>query len=140
MEITNKLWNLCNILRHDGVDSSDYVEQITYLLFLKLASLRNIAVPEKCNWQIFSDIPDKKLTEHLDFVLLELQKQDGILGAVFAEPISRIKKPASIRKVEKYTGVINEFETKFNSISKKLDKIETLMLEAAFSGKLSEPV
>ncbi len=51
MEITNKLWGLCNTLRHDGVDSSDYVEQLTYLLFLKLAKSYKVQVPKNCKWE-----------------------------------------------------------------------------------------
>ena len=109
MDITNRLWNLCNVLRHDGVDSSDYIEQLTYLLFLKLAEIRDINIPENCRWKLFYDKLDEEIVQHLDFILIELQKQKGILGDIFAEPISRIKKSSSIRKMTLFTFEYRSF-------------------------------
>jgi len=107
MEIVNKLWNLCNTLRHDGVDSSDYVEQLTYLLFLKLAEEKDIKIPENCKWQTFDNVVDENLISHLETVLKELQNQKGILGEIFKEPITRINKPSSLRKIIKLLDDIN---------------------------------
>ncbi len=50
-DIVQKLWGFCHTLRHDGVDYGDYIEQLTYLLFLKMADERDAAVPEQYNWQ-----------------------------------------------------------------------------------------
>ena len=44
-DVVNKLWGFCHTLRHDGVDYGDYIEQLTYLLFLKMADERAIDVP-----------------------------------------------------------------------------------------------
>ncbi|MCD4794990.1 MAG: type I restriction-modification system subunit M [Bacteroidales bacterium] len=99
MELTNKLWGLCNTLRHDGVDSSDYVEQLTYLLFIKLADSYNVDVPNDCRWNTFLEKENKDLLPHIETVFLNLQKQKNILGDIFAEPISRIRKPESLRKI-----------------------------------------
>src|SRR3990170_4621340 len=49
-DIVQKLWGFCHTLRHDGVDYGDYIEQITYLLFLKMADERGVEVPEGCSW------------------------------------------------------------------------------------------
>ena len=45
-DIVQKLWGFCHTLRHDGIDYGDYIEQITYLLFLKMADERDVELPE----------------------------------------------------------------------------------------------
>jgi type I restriction enzyme M protein len=49
-DIVQKLWGFCHTLRHDGVDYGDYIEQLTYLLFLKMADERGVTVPKNCDW------------------------------------------------------------------------------------------
>ena len=49
-DVVGKLWGFCNTLRHDGINYGDYIEQLTYLLFLKLAEEKEVAVPEGCGW------------------------------------------------------------------------------------------
>jgi len=44
-DVINKLWGFCHTLRHDGLDYGDYIEQLTYLLFLKMADERGVDVP-----------------------------------------------------------------------------------------------
>ena len=52
-DIVQKLWGFCHTLRHDGIDYGDYIEQITYLLFLKMADERAITLPEGCDCAIW---------------------------------------------------------------------------------------
>jgi type I restriction-modification system DNA methylase subunit len=49
-DIVQKLWGFCHTPRHDGIDYGDYIDQITYLLFLKMADERGIELPKKCDW------------------------------------------------------------------------------------------
>ena len=49
-DVVQKLWGFCNTLRHDGINYGDYIEQLTYLLFLKLADEKGLAVPRGCGW------------------------------------------------------------------------------------------
>ena len=49
-DIVAKLWGFCHTLRHDGVDYGDYIEHLTYLLFLKMADERRAKVPDSCDW------------------------------------------------------------------------------------------
>ena len=49
-DVVQKLWGFCHTLRHDGIDYGDYIEQITYLLFLKMADERAVELPEGCDW------------------------------------------------------------------------------------------
>jgi type I restriction enzyme M protein len=50
-DIVQKLWGFCHTLRHDGIDYGDYIEQITYLLFIKMADERDVKLPEGCDWK-----------------------------------------------------------------------------------------
>ena len=52
-DIVQVLWGFCHTLRHDGVDYGDYLEQLTYLLFLKMADERGAAVPKGADGSIF---------------------------------------------------------------------------------------
>ena len=49
-DVVQKLWGFCHTLRHDGIDYGDYIEQITYLLFLKMADERGIILPDVSGW------------------------------------------------------------------------------------------
>lgn len=99
MDITNKFWQLCHHLRHDGIDSSDYIEQLTYLLFLKMVDEKQIVIPEGCDWKSLIEENDDNLVHYLDKILSTLQREQGLLGAIFSEPVSRIKKAQSLRKI-----------------------------------------
>ena len=63
-DIVQKLWGFCHTLRHDGIDYGDYIEQITYLLFLKMADERGIAIPKDCDWPTLRDYTGTELTDH----------------------------------------------------------------------------
>ena len=56
-DIVQKLWGFCHTLRHDGIDYGDYIEQITYLLFIKMADEREIELPEGCDWRTTDEHP-----------------------------------------------------------------------------------
>lgn len=99
MDITAKLWSYCHILRHEGVDYVDYIEQLTYLLFLKMADENGISVPKNCQWQNLISKNGADLKNHYEFTLQTLKKESGILGEIFQEPISKIKNPDSLKKI-----------------------------------------
>src|SRR2546425_701647 len=63
-DIVQKLWGFCHTLRHDGVDYGDYIEQLTYLLFLKMADERAAKVPKDCDWNSLKDLSGTTLTDH----------------------------------------------------------------------------
>ncbi|SDR83955.1 type I restriction enzyme M protein [Mucilaginibacter mallensis] len=92
MDLVNKLWGFCNKLRHDGVDPSDYIEQLTYLLFIKMAEERGIYVPKGFDWNsLITKDDDALLLSHLESVLQKLKTEGGILGEIFSDPVSRVK-------------------------------------------------
>ena len=114
-DIVNKLWGYCHTLRHEGVDYADYVEQITYLLFLKMADERGkdeiqaLAITDAdgdtravdASWPFLMEQSGSALTERYGAALAALGKQDGILGDIFAGAQNRIAAPASLKQVMK---------------------------------------
>src|SRR5829696_3848030 len=96
-DVVQKLWGFCHTLRHDGIDYGDYIEQITYLLFLKMADERGIdlsRVPAAgpladCSWPPLTRLSGVPLTERYAGVLRTLGRQQGLLGDIFAGAVSR---------------------------------------------------
>lgn len=101
MDIVSKLWSFCNKLRHDGVDSSDYIEQLTYLLFLKMADEKNTPVPEGYNWRSLLERSNGELITHVEDLLQVLKKEKGLLGDIFAEPVSRVRNGDTLKALIK---------------------------------------
>jgi type I restriction enzyme M protein len=105
-QLVNKLWNYCNILRDDGLSYGDYVEQLTYLLFLKMDDERTKSpynkksdIPNKYNWQSLLDKEGAELEAHYIELLNELAKEQGIIGVIFRKAQNRIQDPAKLRKL-----------------------------------------
>jgi type I restriction enzyme M protein len=98
-DVVGKLWGFCHTLRHDGINYGDYIEQLTYLLFLKMADEKKVIVPEGCTW---SDLNSKSGTELLDGyvkILKEMAKQGGILGDIFAGSLNKFREPVNLKKL-----------------------------------------
>jgi type I restriction-modification system DNA methylase subunit len=70
-DVVQKLWGFCHTLRHDGIDYGDYIEQITYLLFLKMADEKAVEVPPGCAWP---DLRAQSGTELTDYYIETLRK------------------------------------------------------------------
>ena len=110
-QLVQKLWNFCNILRDDGVSTIEYVEQLTYLLFLKMAAERHQAglgevVPHGLDWQSLLDRDGDELETHYRHVLEQLGRQPGTLGTIYRKAQNRIQDPAKLRRL--VVNLINE--------------------------------
>src|SRR5215510_1236312 len=97
-DIVQKLWGFCHTLRHDGIDYGDYIEQITYLLFLKMADERGVSLPAGCDWPSLLKRSGTDLTEHYQDSLRKLGKERGLLGDIFAGAQSRFTNPVNLKK------------------------------------------
>jgi type I restriction enzyme M protein len=109
--LVQKLWNFCNVLRDDGVSTIEYVEQLTYLLFLKMADERHKAglgevVPYGQDWQSLLDRDGDELEVHYRHILESLGMQPGTLGTIFRKAQNRIQDPAKLRRL--VVNLINE--------------------------------
>lgn len=105
-QIVQRPWNYCNVLRDDGVSYGDYVEQLTYLLFLKMADEqtkppfnRPPSVPKGLNWQSLLEKDGDALEAHYRYVLQSLGKEKGMLGVIFRKSQNKIQDPAKLRRL-----------------------------------------
>ena len=104
--LVDKLWSFCNVLRDDGVSTIEYTEQLTYLLFLKMAHERatrslkpEVIVPESCSWQRLLDNDGDELEVTYRHMLEELARQPGTLGVIFRKAQNRIQDPAKLKRL-----------------------------------------
>lgn len=96
--LVRKLWQYCNVLRDDGLSYPDYVEQLTYLLFLKMADEQEEEiVPKDIGWSSFADKETEALHKHYGKALKRLSKQQGMLGVIYADARNKIRDPAKLR-------------------------------------------
>ena len=104
--LVQRLWSYCNILRDDGLSYGDYLEQLTYLLFLKMADeqtkppfSRPSIVPEGLDWPSLLARDGDELEVHYRHVLTELGRGSGMLGVIFRKAQNRIQDPAKLRRL-----------------------------------------
>ncbi len=104
--LVQKLWNYCNILRDDGLSYGDYVEQLTFLLFLKMADEQSrppfnkpAAVPKGSDWASLLAKDGDELETHYRHVLETLGKRPGMLGVIFRKAQNKIQDPAKLRRL-----------------------------------------
>lgn len=105
-QIVQRLWNYCNVLRDDGVSYGDYVEQLTYLLFLKMADEQTkppfnkpSAIPTGLDWQSLSSLDGDPLEVHYRHILTSLGKEKGMLGVIFRKAQNKITDPAKLKRL-----------------------------------------
>ncbi len=104
--LVQKLWNYCNVLRDDGMSYGDYVEQLTYLLFLKMADERSqppynqpSIVPAEYAWASLLAKDGDELFDHYRHALERLGQEKGTLGLIFGKAQNKFQDPAKLRRV-----------------------------------------
>ena len=104
--IVSKVWSFCNPLRDVGVGYGDYLEQLTYLLFLKMADEyskpphnRKLNIPKTYNWESLTNKKGAELELHYATLLRELSTAKGILGQIFTKSQNKIQDPAMLAKI-----------------------------------------
>lgn len=102
-DIVQKLWNLCNILRDDGITYTDYVTELTYLLFLKMLAetRREGRLPEQYRWASLARRQGMDQLEHYRQLLLDLgnaqKMKDPLVLAIFVDAQTKLRKPANLK-------------------------------------------
>lgn len=130
--IVNKLWGYCHVLRHDGMDYGDYVEQLTYLLFLKMAEERGAIIPREYSWAVLKSKAGTDLIDFYSELLRGLAKQEGLLGAIFTEALNKFTKPVNLKRL---IDLIDEIEWSGLNIDVKAQAYEGLLEKSAAEGK-----
>src|SRR5207249_6817331 len=122
--LVQKLWNYCNILRDDGLSYGDYVEQLTFLLFLKMADEQSrppfnkkSPIPEKYSWPELLKRDGDELEIHYRHTLEELGKEPGLIGVIFRKAQNKIQDPAKDNRSEEHTS---ELQSRFDLVCRLL--------------------
>jgi type I restriction enzyme M protein len=143
-DVVAKLWGFCHTLRHDGVDYGDYIEQLTYLLFLKMADERGITLAsiqwqdEKgkhttdCSWPTLTSKAGTALTDHYAEVLRILSRQPDLLGEIFTQATPRLSNPVNLKRL---LVMIDEEDWSGMDVDVKGAAFEGLLEKAASEGK-----
>lgn len=108
--ITNKVWNIAGVLRDSGVSAQDYLEQITFLLFLKMIAenknapegfrnFNDIPLPEGYSWNLLKSKSGDPLRDYYQQMLIAFSKQGGMLGEIYRNAQNKIQTPVNLKRV-----------------------------------------
>ncbi|MFV2009732.1 type I restriction-modification system subunit M [Micromonospora sp. LOL_027] len=138
--LVQKLWNYCDVLRDDGVSTIDYVEQLTYLLFLKMADERarrplkpEQIVPADLSWQTLLDSDGVRLEVQYRNILSGLGQESGTLGTIFRKAQNKIQDPAKLKKL--IVDLIDKEQWSQAGVDVKGDAYEELLAKGAEDAK-----
>jgi type I restriction enzyme M protein len=103
--IVQRVWNYCNVLRDDGISYGDYVEQLTYLLFLKMdyegSTMlgKKSAIPADLNWSSLLSKDGEELEAHYLKILKDLGSGSGLVPTIFRKAQNKIQDPAKLKRL-----------------------------------------
>src|SRR3569832_791440 len=104
--IAQKIWSYCDTLRDDGIGYGDYLEQITYLLFLKMVdelaiadSKNKVNLPTGCEWKVLLKTTSANIKQVYSRNLKKLAKAGGMLSKIFAESQNKIQDANKLKKL-----------------------------------------
>ena len=116
-DIVQKLWNLCDVLRDDGINYSDYVTELVLLLFIKMeyenteaGLLNKHKLPEGCRWGDLNSKSGLVLLNYYKQVLLDLSKSsDSLISAIYTDAQTRLREPRHLEQLIKTLDGIDWF-------------------------------
>lgn len=130
-QIVDRAWAFSHVLRDDGLSYMAYTEQITFLLFLKMAEElakkhpgKPRLIPAQLGWSTLLEKSGKSLLEHYEHILEALSRKKGMLGAIFQKPRPDIQNAATLRKL----------------IVELIDPVEWTLLDADVKGDIYEGI
>ncbi len=103
--LITKVWNYATILRDSGISYTDYVSQLSYLLFLKMESefasigKENSKIPKQYSWDRIKNLDGASLEENYSKALNELSKVGGIIGTIYKKAQNKITEPAKLKRL-----------------------------------------
>ncbi|WP_027482049.1 type I restriction-modification system subunit M [Deinococcus pimensis] len=106
-QLVQRVWNLAHVLRNDGVGSSDYLEQLTFLLFLKMVDEQHTEfgdddlprIPEELSWSSLRVLDGVDLEIQYRRILTDLSTSEGLLGVIFRRAQNKITEPANLKRL-----------------------------------------
>lgn len=138
--LVQKLWNYCTVLLQAGLHYSDYTEQLTFLLFLKMADEQSRApfnkpspIPKGFGWDKLIQLDGDDLETHYRHTLEELGKRPGMLGIIFRKSQNKIQDPSLLRRL--IVDLIDKENWSALDVDVKGDAYEGLLEKTASEGK-----
>ncbi len=143
-DVVSKLWGFCHTLRHDGIDYGDYIEQLTYLMFLKMSHEKGIDLSKvkydenkkqvelDCSWTPFTEKSGTDLLDTFNQILRALSRQSGLLGDIFTQAMPRFTNPVNLKKV---INMIDDEDWSSMEVDVKGAAFEGLLEKSASEGK-----
>lgn len=132
MHVGRRLWLFCHTLRHDGIDYGQYLDQLTYLLFLKMADEKRIEVLPSSNWATLRATSDAKLLGTYSTILERLASTNGMVGDIYQGSTSEFSRINSLRKI---IDLLDEINWADLDTDVQADAFEYLLEQAASEGK-----
>lgn len=107
--LVKKVWDIANVLASAGVGFTDYITQLTYILFLKMDAEKEelglgSSLPEGCKWADIVELNGDDLIDKYEEVLKDLSKDDGLIGTIFTKASNKINSPVHLAKVLQMVG------------------------------------
>lgn len=107
--LVKKVWDIANVLAAAGVGFTDYITQLTYILFLKMDAEKEelglgSSIPEGYKWKDIVELNGDDLIDKYEDVLKELSKDDGLIGTIFTKASNKINSPVHLAKVLQMVG------------------------------------
>ncbi|PSM51445.1 type I restriction/modification system, methylation subunit [Campylobacter blaseri] len=103
--LVSKVWNYASVLRDSGVNYTEYVSQLTYLIFLKMddervKNLNSVSkIPKDCSWEYIKSLDGESLESAYTNALATLSKMDGIIGTIYQKAQNKINEPAKLKRI-----------------------------------------
>jgi type I restriction enzyme M protein len=114
-QIVQKLWNLCNVLRDDGITYHQYVTELTYLLFLKMMKETDNegAIPEEYRWESLTGLHGLELKTHYQKLLIDLGSEgNDILQQIYTNAKTNIDEPKNLEKIVRSIDELDWYSAK----------------------------
>ncbi|HBG91895.1 MAG TPA: restriction endonuclease subunit S, partial [Nitrospiraceae bacterium] len=115
-----------------GIDYGDYIEQLTYLLFLKMADEKGVKIPEGCTWESLKKESGTNLLDHYSGILRKLREEKGLLGDIFAQAMPRFNNAVNLKRL---IAMIDDEKWTEMDVDVKGAAFEGLLEKAASEGK-----
>ena len=103
--LIKKVWDMATVLAGQGVGFTDYITQLTYLLFLKMDE-ENVelfdeksAIPDGCKWNSLRELDGMDLLDHYEEILKRLSQEEGLIGTIYTKAVNKIEQPVYLKKV-----------------------------------------